>query len=164
MAKFSSMTMRKKNEKAQAPLFISQYDPTARGLPKVRGQITPAASRACVPRRGLERRKQGVHFQTQTYGPGSTPKQRRARESKLMAYGLSRKVSVQKGESQFDAMGLNVKQQEFRKQKMREVVNFVRDLTEVGINERRELAQATTEEARQAIRARWRIERRKILR
>lgn len=137
MKKFTSISMKKTGQRHPAPLFIAQNDPTAGGLPKARGQQTPSASRACVPRRGLHRRKQGVVFQTKTYGPLSIPKQRKARMSKLAAHGLSRQVSIRPGESRFDAMGLNVKQAEFRKQKMREVANFVRDLSQAKTPEER---------------------------
>jgi len=126
------MSMRKHGGgRSGAPLFIAQNDPTARGLPKARGQQKSTAMRLCVPRRGLHRRKQGVVFQTMTYGPDSMPKQRRARMSKLAAYGLTKKVAMQRGESQFDAMGLNVKQRQFQQQKMREIVNFMRDFSQL---------------------------------
>lgn len=126
--------MRKKDERHPAPLFVLQNDPTARGLPKAKGQKAPIASRACVPRRGLERRKQGVIFQTKTYGYGSMPKQQRARMSKLSAYGLSRQVMLEGGDAardprHFDELEQeNKKNVEFVKQKAREVVTFLRAL------------------------------------
>jgi len=145
MKKFTSMSMRKEGQKHPVPLFIAQNDPTARALRKVRGPKTPIASRACVPRRALHRRKQGVIFQTKTYGPGSMPKQKRARMEKLGAFGLSQKVLVRSRDPMdarhFDVLaGEKKKNTQFIEEKSREVISFLRAL-----------AAARTPEARRRI-------------
>jgi len=136
--------MRKMGQRSNAPFFVAQNDPTARGLPKAPGQKTPLASRACVPRRGLHRRKQGVIFQTETYGPGSMPKQRRARMSKLYSYGLTHKIDMPGSEGglgrsfdgEADVTAANAK---FLKTKMREIVSFLRQLDAAKTPEARAL-------------------------